>query len=297
MTLEDSDALGWRSIADLTGDHPDASVALIGAGLNERSLTPGRCDLGPKAFRAVLPRFSTYDVETGAELTTHVHDAGDVPLKGVSPADAFEPVRDAVKAQAARPLTVMIGGNNAITRPGVHALGLDRAGVLTLDAHFDLRDTDQGLTNGNPVQALLEDGLDGRRISQIGLAPFANTRRAHDKAKATGISARTARDCREHGLAAMVAAELDRLSALCEVIYVDFDIDVIDRSQWPASPGARPGGVSVYDFFDATRVIGAHPKVRAVDLTEYDPSLEIGDLGSLTAGRWFCELLAGFETR
>lgn len=297
MTLEDSDALGWRSVADLVGRHPNAAVALIGAGLNERSLTPGRCDLGPRAFRAVLPRFSTYDVETGRELNTQVHDAGDVPLKGVSPADAFEPVRDAAAAQSGRSLTVLIGGNNAITRPGVHALGLNRVGLLTLDAHFDLRDTDQGLTNGNPVQALLEDGLDGRRISQIGLAPFANTRRAHDKAKAAGISVRTARDCRHQGFAAAVAAELDRLSALAEVIYVDFDIDVIDRSQWPASPGARPGGVSVHDFFEATRVVGAHPKVKAVDLTEYDPSLEVGDLGSLTAGRWFCELLAGFETR
>ena len=295
--MTESEALRWTSVADLIGNHPDAPVALMGAGLNERSLTPGRCDLGPKAFRAVLPRFSTYDVETGGELSTRVHDAGDVALKGVSPADAFAPVRAAVAAQGARALTVLIGGNNAITRPGVHALGLDRVGVLTLDAHFDLRDTDQGLTNGNPIQALLEDGLDGRRISQIGLAPFANTRRAHDKARAARISVRTARDCRERGLAVVVAEELARLSALCAVIYVDFDIDVIDRSQWPASPGARPGGVSVQDFFDATRVIGAHPKVKAVDLTEYDPSLEIGDLGALTAGRWFCELLAGFEAR
>ncbi|MBP8072822.1 MAG: agmatinase family protein [Brevundimonas sp.] len=295
--MTDSEALGWKSIADLVGNHPDAPVALIGAGLNERSLTPGRCDLGPKAFRAVLPRFSTYDVETGRTLDTQVHDAGDLPLKTVTPADAFEPVRDATAAQAHRVLTVLIGGNNAITRPGVHGLGLARTGLLTLDAHFDLRDTDQGLTNGNPVQALLEDGLAGERISQIGLAPFANTKRAHDKARAAGISVRTARACREQGMAAVVAEELDRLAGLCEVIYVDFDIDVIDRSQWPASPGARPGGVSVQDFLDATRAIGAHPKVRAVDLTEYDPSLEIGDLGSLTAGRWFCELLAGFETR
>ena len=297
MTLEDSDALGWRSVADLIGHHPDAPMALIGAGLNERSLTPGRCDLGPKAFRAVLPRFSTYDVETGRELSGRVHEAGDVPLKALSPADAFEPVRAAVAAQAPRALTVMIGGNNAITRPGVHGLGLERTGLLTLDAHFDLRDTDQGLTNGNPVQALLEDGLDGRRISQIGLAPFANTRRGHEKAKAAGISVRAARECREQELAVVAAQELERLSGLCDVIYVDFDIDVIDRSQWPASPGARPGGVSVQDFFEATRVIGAHAKVKAVDLTEYDPSLEVGDLGSLTAGRWFCELLAGFETR
>jgi formiminoglutamase len=295
--MTESEALSWRSIADLVGNHPDAPVALIGARLNERSLTPGRCDLGPKALRAVLQRFSTYDVETEAELTTRVHDAGDVALKGVSPADGFAPVRDAVAAQRTRALTVLIGGNNAITRPGVHALGLDRVGLLTLDAHFDLRDTDQGLTNGNPVQALLEDGLDGARISQVGLAPFANTRRAHDKANAAGISVRTARACRDLGVAAVVSEELARLSSLCDVIYVDFDIDVIDRSQWPASPGARPGGVSVQDFFDATRVIGAHAKVRAVDLTEYDPSLEIGDLGSLTAGRWFCELLAGFEAR
>ena len=295
--MTDSEALAWRSAADLVGDHPDASVAVIGAPLNERSLTPGRCDLGPKAFRAVLPRLSTYDVETGLELAVQVHDAGDVALKAVSPADAFEPVRDAVKAQAHRALTILIGGNNAITRPGAHALGLDRVGVLTLDAHFDLRDTDQGLTNGNPIQALLDDGLDGTRISQIGLAPFANTRRAHEKAKAAGISVRMARECRERGLAVVVAEELERLSALCEVIYVDFDIDVIDRSQWPASPGARPGGVSVHDFFDAARVIGAHPKVRAVDLTEYDPSLEIGDLSSLTVGRWFCEILSGVSSR
>jgi formiminoglutamase len=297
MNTEDSEALGWRSVADLMGDHPDARVALVGAGLNERSLTPGRCDLGPKALRAVLPRFSTYDVETGRELTTPVHDAGDVAVKAMAPADAFEPIRAAVAAQASRGLTVLVGGNNAVTRPGVHALGLDRVGLLTLDAHFDLRDTERGLTNGNPVRALLEDGLAGPRISQVGLAPFANTRRAHETATAAGISVRTARECREQGLATVVAEELARLSGLCEVIYVDFDIDVIDRSQWPASPGARPGGVSVHDFFQATRVVGAHPRVRAVDLTEYDPSLEVGDLGSLTAGRWFCELLAGFETR
>ena len=97
--MSNSEALRWTSIADLVGHHPDAPVALIGAGLNERSLTPGRCDLGPKAFRAVLPRFSTYDVETGETLDVPVHDAGDVALKAVTPADAFGPVRDAVAAQ------------------------------------------------------------------------------------------------------------------------------------------------------------------------------------------------------
>ena len=97
---------------------------------------------------------------------------------------------------------------------------------------------DQGIENY--VNEQLEPRPDAALESR--LAPFANTRRAHDKAKAAGISVRMARECRDRGLALVVAEELDRLAGLAEVIFVDFDIDVIDRSQWPASPGARPGG-------------------------------------------------------
>jgi formiminoglutamase len=279
----------------------DAKVAVLGAPLAGGSLTPGRCDLAPKAVRAGLARMSVYDLESGADLSRlRVRDAGDVNLKVLTPAQSFEPVRSAAATLAqAHDLTVILGGNNAVTRPGVHALdvSLERVGVLTLDAHFDLRDTDCGLTNGNPIQALLDDGLDGRRISQVGLAPFANTRRMHDKAKAAGISVRTARECREPGVLAVVGEELARLSELADVIYVDFDIDVIDRAQLPGAPGARPGGMAVQDFFDAARLIGACPKVRAVDLTELDPSLDVGEISALTAARWFVELLAGFGSR
>jgi formiminoglutamase len=295
-----SECRGWTAAADLLGDHPEARVAVVGAPLAERSLTPGRCDLAPAAVRAVLRRMSVYDLETRTDLSAlRVHDAGDLPLKVVAPAEAFEPIRNAVAAEAGRrALTILLGGNNAVTRPGVHGFGdLGRVGLLTLDAHFDLRDTDCGLTNGNPVQALLEDGLDGRRVSQIGLAPFANTRRMHEKAEAAGISARTARECRDRGTAAVAAEELERLSGLCDRIYVDFDIDVVDRGQLPGAPGSRPGGISAQDFFDAARLIGAHPKVAAVDLTEFDPSLDGGELSALTAGRWMCELLAGFSRR
>ena len=299
MSEAQSECRGWRSAADLLGDHPQADVAVIGAPLAERSLTPGRCDLAPAAVRAALRRMSVYDLETRTDLAeVRVHEAGDLDLKLVTPADALVPIRDAVGREAGRrELTILLGGNNAVTRPGVHGVGLERVGLLTLDAHFDLRDTDCGLTNGNPVQALLDDGLSGERISQIGLAPFANTRRMHEKALEAGISVRTARECRDRGLAAVATEELERLSGVCEAIYVDFDIDVIARSEFPGAPGGRPGAVSAQAFFDAARVIGAHPQVRAVDLTEFDPSLDATDLSSLTAARWFVEVLAGFSRR
>ncbi|MCI5046051.1 MAG: arginase family protein [Aquisalinus sp.] len=291
----------WPSMAGLLGIYPQAEVALLGAGLAEGCVTPGRCDLAPGVFRKALKRTSTYDLETGTELAAlPVHDAGDLALEGVSPADSFAPIVVALQnLQADHALIVMIGGNNAVTRPGVHGLSPDltKVGLLTLDAHFDLRPTAGGLINGNPVSALLEDGLPGKNIVQIGLAPFANTKAMHETALEAGITVKTLADCREHGVAALIAQALTQLGAQCDSIYVDFDIDVIERSQLPGAPGGRPGGISVSDFFAAARLVGQHEKVRAVDLTEFDPSLDVSDISALVAARWFAELLAGFTRR
>jgi formiminoglutamase len=293
-----SECRGWRSLADLLTRDDTAPVALIGAPLNEKSLTPGRCDLAPKVLREALKRFSVYDVETKTDLSAmRVFEAGDIFLKARTPEESFAPIRDGVAALNQK-LVVVAGGNNAVTRPGVHGLGpLAATGLLTLDAHFDLRDTDCGLTNGNPVRALIEDGLPGENIVQIGLAPFANTRRAFEFAAANGVTVRTIADVKACGVTALIAEAIDRLRARCDKIYVDFDIDVIDRAQCPGAPGARPGGMAADDFFAAARAIGACAMVSAVDLTEFDPSLDLSDTTALTAGRWFAEILAGFAKR
>ncbi|GAB4516976.1 MAG: agmatinase [Amphiplicatus sp.] len=298
-----SECRGWRAAADLllTPGAVECPVALIGAPQSEKSLTPGRCDLAPKVLRETLRRFSVYDMESETDLSAMpVADYGDLALKTLTPEQSFPLVVEAVRRVVdAHRLVILAGGNNAITRPGAHGLGADlsKVGLVTLDAHFDLRDLDCGLTNGNPLRALLEDGLPGENIVQIGLAPFANTKRMHEAAKAAGIGVHTITDCFETGAATLLKRALVRLSVRCEAIYVDFDIDVIDRAQCLGAPGARPGGLPVRDFFAAARAAGAHPKVRAVDLTEHDPSLDVGEVTALTAGRWFCEILAGFAQR
>lgn len=293
-----SECKAWTNVASLFRASGQADVAFIGAPQTEKSLTPGRCDLAPAAVRAAARRYSVYDVETDTEISNlRLRDAGDLPLKMLTPEESFPLIRDAMRG-ARENLVILCGGNNAVTRPGVHGLGgdLTRIGLVTLDAHFDLRDTDCGLTNGNPVRALLEDGMPGANIVQIGIAPFANSKRMHDAARAAGISVFTATDCARISAAALFEEALSRFSAL-DAIYVDFDIDVIDRAQLPAAPGARPGGIAVRDFFACARVAGRHPKVRAVDLTEFDPALDVGDIATLTAGRWLCEILAGLASR
>ena len=291
--------MSWKSIADLVVDSGAASVALLGAPMEAGSVTPGRCDLAPTTIRRTLRRLSTYDVETGAELELPVLDAGDADVVGVMPADGFTTIVEAVRGCTnGHDLTILLGGNNAVTRPAAHGLGtpLERVGLITLDAHFDLRETDQGLINGNPIRAVLDDGLPGANICQIGLAPFANTAKMHRDAEAAGIGVWTIADCRKQGVVAILKTALARLGHV-EAVMIDFDIDVIDRAQCPGAPGARPGGMPVAMFFEAARFLAAQPRVKLVDLTEFDPSLDVADPTALTAGRWVCEILAGYAMR
>jgi formiminoglutamase len=298
--MTDSDCRSWFSAADLLTQDRTAPIALIGAPLGLGSITPGRCDLAPETVRAAMKRMSVYDVETEVDLSEmRVFDAGDMPIAQLQPSEARDPMVDRLAPLLeAHQLVIVLGGNNAVTRPCVHALRENHAaGVLTLDAHFDLRDTDCGLTNGNPIQALLEDGLPGKSIAQVGLLAFANTKKAHGKAKAAGIHVVTIAECVSGGFAEQCLQSLDKLSAECDTIHVDFDIDVIERAHMPGAPGARPGGCSPREFFQATRAICAHPLVRSVDLTEFDPSLDVANISALTAARWMCEVLAGFQRR
>ncbi len=291
--------MSWKSIADLIVTDGDAPVALLSAPMEAGSVTPGRCDLAPAAVRKAMRRLSTYDLTCEMELAVALRDLGDIAVQGVSPAEGFAPIRDAVStATAVHDLTLLLGGNNAITRPAAHGLGLplNRVGLITLDAHFDMRDTDAGPMNGNPVRCLLEDGLPGANICQIGLAPFANTRRMHEDALAAGIGVFDLAFVLNEGIETAIDEALERLSHV-EAILVDFDIDVIDRGQFPGAPGARPGGLPVWDFFRAARRLAEEERVRAVDLTEFDPSLDATDLSALTAARWLCEVIAGYQAR
>jgi formiminoglutamase len=276
--------MSWPNLSELlVAKDADAPVGMVGAPLDAGSVTPGRCDLAPGLLRQTLRRIGRYDVETESELHSLIADHGDVPVAGLSIEEATPSIVAACKASVERhKLTLMVGGNNAVTRPGMHALGspLEKVGLITLDAHFDMRDTSQGLGNGNPVRALREDGLPGRNIAQLGLASFANSQEMHRDSVEGGHLVVTIGQVRRDGIAQAVSAALKHLGH-CESIMVDCDIDVIDRGQLPGAPGARPGGMSAHDFFAAVRSLAADPT----------------DLSALTAARWVAECLAGFEQR
>ncbi|MGH2740437.1 MAG: agmatinase family protein [Actinomycetota bacterium] len=293
-----------RASTWLLGKHepnPSKSIAVLGAPLHLSSITPGRCDLAPGAIRAVLHTFSTFDVESGTDVQRlAATDLGDLDLADVKPEDALEPLSQGLrKALEGADVVAVLGGDNSVTRPGVHAVGdsLGRIGLLTLDAHHDLRDLEGGLSNGNPIRALLADGLPGENIVQIGIQSFANSAFYAEVAEKAGISVVTIDAVRSGGIEPVVAGALTQLSARCDEIYVDLDLDVLDRVFAPAAPGSRPGGLTPWELRQAAFLCGREPKVRALDLVEMDPTKDVADATTLAAASCLLSFSSGLADR
>lgn len=284
----------------------DGLLVVIGAPVKRGSITPGRCDLTPQAVRNILRRFSVYDIESDVDLRAlGVSDLGDLPLAEATLEEAFTPISTAVcnALNQDADAVIVLGGDNGVTRPGVHGIanrhenGLLSCGVLTFDAHFDLRDLSNGLTNGNPVRALLADGLPGANIVQIGIQGFANSQAYAQVARDAGITVITMNRVRERGLEDVVTEALNYLAQRVEIIYVDFDIDVLDRAFAPACPGARPGGLTPWELKRAAYLCGLHPKVHAIDLVEVDPAQDIADVTVFATAACFLSFAAGLVKR
>lgn len=290
-------ASAWLEGA-LTGT-ADRKLTVVGAPLNS-SITPGRADLAPAAIRGALQRLSTFDLETGLDLCDlAIRDLGNVEVAGRTPEEAFGPISAIVKESVqASDAVVILGGDNAITRPAFHGLpSIQSSGLITLDAHLDLRDLSGGLMNGNPIRALLADGLRGENIIQIGIQPFANSGAYVLVASQEGIEIVTADEVHDRGIGPVIEEILEKLSERVEDIYVDLDLDVLDRSFAPATPGSRPGGLAPWQIRRAARMFGAHHKVRVMDLVEIDPTKDVADVTCLCAAACLLSFASGVLSR
>lgn len=269
----------WPRASDwlASGGTPEGPrVSVVGVPLSRTSITPGGADGTPRAVRAALRRFATFHAGLAVDLEgLQITDHGDLPVADATVADHLDRVDHALAGLAIEAdLVILIGGDNALTRPAMRTLlDLPTAGLLTLDAHHDVRGFHAGATNGTPVRGLIEDGLPATNVVQIGLGSLSNSRAYRSWCEEQGITLLTA-DAVRHDVARVVREQLDRLAQTCTEIYVDLDVDVVDRAFVPGCPGARPGGLLPHQLLEAAVEAGRHRSVTAVDITEVDAAAD-----------------------
>ena len=287
---------------DAVGD-ARLDVALLGIPTWRTSLSATQAGQTPAAVRAALRYYAAFvspdrgehDGQALAEL--RVADFGDV----VEPdgAEGETRARELVAQAAGRASVVMaLGGDNALTVPaalGTWGDSVATAGLVTLDAHHDLRD---GVSNGSPVRRLVESGLAGNRIVQVGIADFANSAEYSARARDIGITIVHRDELHRRPMADVMAEALEIAGAAGGPIHVDLDMDVCDRSVAPACPAAVPGGIAAHELRAAARAAGAHSQVRSIDLAEIDATADAADGRTVRlAALCVLELMAGVAHR
>lgn len=257
-----------------SGDGSD--VALLGVPACETSLSPTSAHLTPDAIRTALSRYSTFSSSRNVDLRAlKLLDLGDVDSPDGEQGE-FRVSSAVARVRENHKLLLALGGDNSITYSVAKGLWSDvsQIGLITLDAHLDLRD---GQSNGSPVWRLIQAGLHGMNTVQIGISDFANSREYFERAKDVGIHVVTRDLLRNRPIADVMAEALEIAGGADREIYVDLDVDVCDRAVAPACPASVPGGISADELRQCAYLAGTDPRVRAIDIAEIDPLMDAPD--------------------
>ncbi|HEY3292675.1 MAG TPA: agmatinase family protein [Candidatus Nanopelagicaceae bacterium] len=257
-----------------SGDGSD--VALLGVPACETSLSPTSAHLTPDAIRTALSRYSTFSSSRNVDLRAlKLLDLGDVDSPDGEQGE-FRVSSAVARVRENHKLLLALGGDNSITYSVAKGLWseVSQIGLITLDAHLDLRD---GQSNGSPVWRLIQAGLHGMNTVQIGISDFANSREYFERAKDVGIHVVTRDLLRNRPISDVMAEALEIAGGADREIYVDLDVDVCDRAVAPACPASVPGGISADELRQCAYLAGTDPRVRAIDIAEIDPLMDTPD--------------------
>jgi formiminoglutamase len=294
----------WPALEEL--EHgASVDLAILGVPAWRTSLSPTNAHATPAAIRSALQRYSPALMPDRSRAGQDARDLG--ALRFADAGDIHEPDGPEGEARTIAAVAialdrssalVALGGDNSVTVAtalGAWGDDLDRAGLVTIDAHFDLRD---GVSNGSPVRRLVEAGLDGRRIVQIGIADFANSAAYARRAADLGITVIHRDELHGRSPAEVMAEALDIAGAATGPVHLDVDVDACDRSVAPACPASVPGGLSAWELRALVRAAGTDQRVRSADLVEIDATTDAADERTVRlAALCVLEFAAGLAAR
>ena len=271
-------------------------LGLFGVLASETSISATGANTTPAEIRVALGRYSTFSWSQNKDLRDlSFADFGDSETPD-SPDGEEQTMQLASKVAKSSKLSIALGGDNSITYAvmrGVFGDELANSGLITFDAHHDLRD---GVSNGSPVRRLIEAGLPGTSVVQIGINDFSNSPQYASRAKEYGVHVISRASLRNRTADSVMDEALSKLGN--RKLHVDIDMDVCDRAFVPACPAAAPGGISADELRQFAFLVGKASGVVSVDITEIDALADSADgrtvrLGALTV----LELANGLASR
>jgi formiminoglutamase len=271
----DPNRLGGRARALVEGASlGPGDVVLLGLcndqGVIANGGRPGAAQ-GPTGFRKAFFR-----LDAGCLGSRTLWDAGDVPAE--APYEAFLDGARAVVAACLKQgaLPIVVGGGHDCSYGNY--LGLREAlneppAVIAVDAHLDLRPTHEP-SSGNPFFRMLEHGLRGEGLVEVGLIPWVNAAAHRQYAEAKGANLHFLEPGAGMEALDRVREALRAFQAQQRPVLATFDLDVFSAAHAPGVSAVNPWGLSADLGLALAQAFGASPAVVCLDLMELAPGLD-----------------------
>ena len=271
----------------LESDDAGSEIAVLGVPFDNAVSWRSGARHAPERIRSLTPHLG-YITEEGIPLKIRIKDYGDV-----EPDLNWERFFGAVEQMASglinsqHKLPIFLGGDHSVGIPLFKAFAKSFAGpvgYIHFDSHPDLADNFAGhlWSHANTARRNAEQSnLSPGNMAFVGLRSFLSEELDYYAAN-TGIGWFTARDVYRRGIEAVGHDVVEQLKDV-EAVYVSLDIDGIDPSCTPGTGTPEHGGPTTRECLEFLRIVFAGLPIRAMDIVEVSPPLDISDITSLAA--------------
>ncbi len=300
----DDPRLGELVLRSLEGLERRPDVVLLGIpqdiGVRRNRGRPGAAE-APEAIRRLFYRLTP---DTGADVGLDqltIVDLGDLVAEGKSLEELHALQQRCVAELLDQGLCVIVlGGGHDIAYPNGSALARrGPCGILSFDAHPDVRPYPDGAHSGSAFRQLLEElHFPAHRLAVIGLQPFAVARAHREYLLRHGTHVCTLPELRARGMAATLPELFARISETGHLpVYASFDLDALPAAIAPGVSAPSPTGIPAEELLWAAYFLGTQPSVCLLDIAEVNPRYDCDQRTARLAAWLLASFLSGLLQR
>lgn len=266
-------------LGERIADQISSGVAIVGypddEGVRKNGGREG-AKLGPSEIRKFLYRMTPHPQREMKSFT----DLGNLQIRGELK-DRHAQVSASVSALLAQNLQVLSfgGGNDYAFADGEAFLksGSQKPLIINVDAHFDVRNLDHGLTSGTPFYRLLESGHEFD-FFEFGIQTHCNSRTHWDYVSKKGGRILTMDEILDSGtsLSECVTRKLEDWLIKRRPTFLAIDMDAFAYPYAAGTSAAWPVGLLPHDFLPVFNTLLRRLDVKVLGLYEVAPQLDFG---------------------
>lgn len=268
----------------IVNDINDAKVILVGLPYDESCSVGVGASKAPNTLRDLSKHLPPFTMDGKSIKNCKIYDYGNIESCENYHFVVEEKLKDIYSYNK---FPLFIGGDHSVSIPiqknffnYYKKLGLEPV-LIHIDAHPDICDfyDNSYYSHACTVKRAIDNGFKCENINLIGIRGFEEQEVDYFKNN-PNISVYTSKMIKDEGYNKMLDEIISKYQDKKYVIYLSYDIDANDPSYAPGTGTPEAFGLNSFDLMEFIKSLFINLNIKAMDMVEISPSLDINDITS-----------------